>query len=92
MEYTNSYRQGSCLFEDVCDMSFSKDGKVICLTSSDGNIDGKFLVDKSRNLQYFRLRSSEGDLGKIHSKADQPTWLLNLYKKCKNCSSTEMWR
>ena len=48
MEYTNSYRKGSCLFEDVCDMSFSKDGRVICLTSSDGNIDGKFLVDKSK--------------------------------------------
>ena len=42
MEYTN-YQRGSCLFDDVCDMSFSKDGKVICLTSSDGNIDGKII-------------------------------------------------
>ena len=41
MEYTNSYNRGCCLFEDVCDMSFSKDGKVICLTSADGNIDGE---------------------------------------------------
>ena len=54
MEYTNSYRKGSCLFEDVCDMSFSKDGRVICLTSSDGNIDGKFLVDKSKYFENFR--------------------------------------
>ena len=64
MDFENSYRKGICLFEDVADMSFSKDGKVICMTSSDGNIDGKFLVNIQKNLQNFRSMSSDGDLGK----------------------------
>ena len=50
MDFKSSYRKGICLFEDVADMSFSKDGKVICMTSSDGNIDGKFLVNMQKNL------------------------------------------
>ena len=73
MDFKSSYRKGICLFEDVADMSFSKDGKVICMTSSDGNIDGKFLVNMQKNLENFRSMSSDGDLGKRHSKADRLT-------------------
>ena len=52
MEYTNSYNRGCCLFEDVCDMSFSKDGKVICLTSAGGNIDGELSLLAQKGLYY----------------------------------------
>ena len=55
MEYTNSYTRGCCLFEDVCDMSFSKDGKVICLTSADGNIDGELLSQNGVHHRYVYI-------------------------------------
>ena len=55
MEYTNSYNRGCCLFEDVCDMSFSKDGKVICLTSAGGNIDGELSLSARNGLYMYEI-------------------------------------
>ena len=90
MEYTNSYRKECCLFEDVCDMSFSKDGRVICLTSSVGNIDGKFLVDKcfgiSRN---FQGRPRKKDIPRPTDRAGKRTHTVGQTKMLK-CFSTEM--